>query len=144
MTPQPPLLVIRENQSFWVEQMPVNEWSATLQAFREGCFRGVVCYDVTGGLWPIVSAVLKKRPSLAQRLLPWRRVQVEIHFGTRSQADLKDIVSRLAVVLGSESKFNEFLAASLTDILHRFEGAHSPSDVIHIAGEYMGAKAAQP
>ena len=143
MTPQPPLLIIREGQSFWVELRPVNEWSATLQAFREGCYCGGVCYDSTGGLWPIVNAVLRERPSLAQRLLPGRRVPVEIRFGTRSHADLRDIVSRIAEILESESQFNESLPVPLPDILNRFEGAHSPSEVIRIADEYMGAKAAQ-
>jgi len=136
MTPEPPFLFIREGKSFWVESRPLNECSATLQAFREGCFRDACCYDATGGLCPVVNAALKKRPSLAQRLLPWRRVPVELHLGARSQADLKDVVSQLAAVLRSESGFNESAAVPPKDILQRFEGARTPSDVIRIAREY--------
>lgn len=137
MTPEPPFLVIREGKSFWVENRPLNECSATLQAFRERCFRDACCYDTSGGLWPIVNAALKERLSLVQRLVPWRRIPVELHLGARSQADLRDVVSQLAVVLRSESGFNDSAAVPPKEILQRFEDARTPSDVIRIAREYV-------
>jgi hypothetical protein len=133
--PEPPFLVIREGKSFWVESRPLNECSATLQAFREGCFRDACCYDATGGVWPILSAQLKERPSLAQRLLPWRRVAVQLRIGARSEADLKALLSQLAVVLQSEGEFCESLAVPPNQILQRLETARTPSDAIRIACE---------
>lgn len=41
-TPQPPFLVIRAGKSFWVEGRALNQCSATLHAFREGCFRDAI------------------------------------------------------------------------------------------------------
>jgi hypothetical protein len=142
--PAPPFLVIREGKSFWVEERPVNECTATLQAFHEGCFRHACCYDATGRLWPIVRAVLQERPSLAQRLMPWRQVRVEIHFGTRFEIDLRDVVSKLAIVLGSESEFNDSLTVPPRELAKHFESARTPSDLIRMVIECASGNAAQP
>ena len=137
MNPEPPFLVIREGKSFWVEKRPVNECSATPQAFQEGCFRDACCYDATGGVWPIVGAELKERLSVAQRLLPWRRVRVEIQLGARCDVDLGNVLSKLALVLRSQSEFTSSLISPPSELLRRFEAARKPSDVIQVASECM-------
>ena len=136
LTPQPPYLVIREGKAFWVEASPPSESSATLQALEEGCFRGAWCYDATGSLWPIVTATVKAKPSLLQRLLRWRRVPVELQVGTPSHVAVPDIISRLAKVLRADNEFCEHFPVPATDVLRRFEAAHTPSDIIRIANDY--------
>jgi hypothetical protein len=133
MRPKPPYLVIRHAKSFWVES---DDPAATLKAFREGCFSEACCYDGTGGLWPIVEAELKQRPSILYRVLPWLRVPVELRLGPRKEVDVREIVSQLAVVLESDSEFCEYLGASPAEVLRCFERARVPAEVIRIAGEY--------
>ena len=135
-TPEPPYLVIREAKAFWVEGRRLGETSATLQAFEGGCFREAWCYDASGSLWPIVTAMLKAQPSFLERLLAWRRVRVQLEFGAPVHAGVQDIVSRLAKVLRSDNEFCEYLPAPPTAILHRFEEARTPSDIIRVARDY--------
>lgn len=133
MIPKPPFLIIRKGKSFWVENASLNNWTATLQAFREGCFLEASCYDAAGGMWPITKATLTQRPSLFQRLLPWRRVAVELHLGARVEVDIKHAVSQLEEVLRSDTEFIEFLAISSKVALSRFHDANTHQDVIDIA-----------
>jgi hypothetical protein len=119
----------------WSRSRRSSSSAATLQAFREGCFQHAACYDSTGGLWPIVEAVLTQRPSLAQRLLPWRTIRVEARLGSRSEVGLADIVSRLAEVLDARGAFIDTLRLPAQAVLRRLERAQTPSDVIRIAGE---------
>jgi hypothetical protein len=137
-TPQPPYLLIREGKAFWVESRPPRNSSATLQAFKEGCFNDAWCYDATGRLWPIDSATLKRQPSFLQRVLPWRRVSVELQMGTPARVDVAEVVSRLGRVLRVDNEFCEYLPAPPIDILNRFKAAHTPKDIIGIAREYDG------
>jgi hypothetical protein len=133
LTLQPPYLLIREGKAFWVESRPPSESSATLQAFEEGCFNDAWCYDATGSLWPIMSARLKRHPSFLQRVLPWRRVSVELQVGTPAHVDMAQVISRLAKVLQIDNEFCEYLPVSPMDILRRFETARTPGDIIGIA-----------
>jgi hypothetical protein len=103
--PKPPFLVIRERTSFWVETSAAHEASVTLHAFYEGCFREASCYDATGGLWRIVNATLRKRPSFLQLMLPWLKVPVHLHLGPRTETTVEEVASRLAQVLRSENEF---------------------------------------
>lgn len=113
----------------------MNEWSATPQAFKEGCFKDVVCYDSTGGFWPIVNATLAEHRSPTERLFPWKQTPIKLHFGPRSQATLKEVVSKLVLVLTSESEFNDVLVSSPTKIINQLENADGPMDIICIARE---------
>ena len=131
--PEPPFLIVRKGQSFWVETRAVDDCSATLQAFHEGCFGDAWCYDSTGGAWPILEARLKQPPSFVHRVLPWKRVAVELHLGARVNADLPRLVSELATVLRSGNEFCESLPAPPAEILARFERARAPAEIIHIA-----------
>jgi len=135
MNPQPPFLVIRKGTSFWVEDRPVDECSATLQAFHDGCFHDACCYDAAGARWPILGASLRRRPSLAQRLLPWRQVPVEIRLGACSQPDLREVISELAAVLKRGGEFGDSLTIGPGALIERFQGASLPSDIIRIAVE---------
>lgn len=136
MTPEPPFLIVRPGRSFWVQMSRADECSTTLQAFREGCFRDAWCYDATGGLWPIVEATLMETPSALQRLFAWRRVRVRLHLGPRAQVQPGEVVSRLAVVLLSDTSFTDSLAQEATQILRRFECARTPGEIIQIAREH--------
>jgi len=135
-TPRPPYLVLRENKAFWVETRPHGETSVTLQALQEGCFREACGYDADGSLWPILMATLKGRPLLSARILAWRRVPVQLGFGPPSRVGVPDILSRLANVLRSDNEFCEHLSSPPIDILHRFEQALTPSDIIRVAHDY--------
>src|SRR5262245_34449283 len=121
--PKPPFLIIRERMSFWVQRSTAHEASATLHAFDEGCFREAFCYDATGGLWRIVDATLRTRPSFLQRWLPWRRVPVHLHFGPRTETTIAEMVSRLDEVLRSENEFCEYLGAPAEELLQEFQSA---------------------
>ena len=132
-TPPPPYLVLREGKAFWVETRPHGETSATLQAFEEGCFHDTCGYDAGGILWPVLAATLKGEPSLSARTFAWRRVTVQLVFGEPTPVGMPDIVSRLATVLRSDSEFCEHLSSSPVDILHRFEQALAPGEIIRVA-----------
>jgi hypothetical protein len=136
MGPEPPFLVIRHGKSFWVERNEPGSCAATLQAFREGCFSEASCYDETGGLWPIVAANLRQRPSIIHRVLPWLRIPVELRLGSRKQVELREVIAQLVVVLKRDSGFSDYLKDSPAEVLQRFETARTPGDVIRIAGEH--------
>lgn len=133
---KPPFLIVREGTSFWVETGSAEGCSATLQAVREGCFREAWCYDASGGVWPIVEATLKQRPTFAQRLLPWKRLAVDLRLGPRTETDVAIVVSHLARILRSDSGFCESLQAPAADVLRDFESARTPADLIRIARKY--------
>lgn len=130
-----PLLVIQEELAFWVQHQDPSISEATLQAFQEGCFRSAYCYDQDGGLWPIAEAVLRAPPTLLQRILPWRKVQVRLTLGHREAVELKDIVARLAAILKSDSEFCDFVEPSPEELLEQFEKAKTPQEIIQIAEE---------
>jgi hypothetical protein len=83
-----------------------------------------------------LGAVLKRRPFFRERLLAWRRVQVQLEFGAPTPVTVADVVSCLAAVLWSDDGFCEYLPSSPTEILRRFEYARFPSDIIRIARDY--------
>ena len=136
LVPRPPYLVLRDGKAFWVEDRPHGEITATLQAFEEGCFHEAWCYDASGNLWPILTATLKVEPSLSARLLAWRRVPVQLGFGTPTPIGVQELVSRLANVLRSDNEFCEYLPSPPMEILRRFEQALTPSDIIRVARDY--------
>ena len=133
MNPEPPVLVVRTGQSFWIETRAANDCSATLQAFRDGCFRDARCYDSTGGGWPILEATLKQRPSLLHRLMPWRQVGVELHLGSRIDADPAGVISSLAAILRSGNEFCDSLRTPPHELLTRFQNARDLADIIQVA-----------
>jgi hypothetical protein len=136
--PEPPFLIIRKGKSFWVESTEPSKCAATLQAFREGCFTEACCYDRTGGLWSIADAKLEQGPSILYRILPWRRIPVELRFGPRKQVDVREVVSRLTEVLQNDSEFCVSLRVPPAELLLRFESARTPAEVIRIASEHAG------
>jgi len=133
--PQPPFLVIREGQAFWIHKTPSLEALATLQAFQEGCFDQACCYDASGGLWRIVNATLKKPTSLMERTIPWRKVLVHLDLGPRSDAALEEVISRLEQILRDGNEFCEF-SETPAQILRRFRSARTPSEIIQVALQY--------
>src|SRR5690606_31163142 len=93
--PEPPYLVIRGDLlAYWV-QAPDDVASATVQALDEGCYRGSVCYDAAGGLWPVTYAAFVQSPSMLDRLRSSRRLPVRLTFGPRRAAALDDVIGVL-------------------------------------------------
>ena len=90
--PQPPVLIVRPRMAFWVVHDSVRRARATLQAFREGCFDGALCYDASGGSWDVTGAALDRPPTIIQRILLHRRLPVTLELGPRRAADLDDLV----------------------------------------------------
>jgi hypothetical protein len=86
----PPYLVIRKGVAFWVENSPVSDWTATSQAFNDGCFRNACLYDTHGDLWEIVHAEFTKQPSYLNTLLPWRKLPVRIEIRPSAKPALAD------------------------------------------------------
>jgi hypothetical protein len=72
----PPYLVIRKGVAFRVENRRLSDWTATPQAFNEGCFRNACLYDIHGDLWQIVRAEFTKQPWFVNTILPWRQLPV--------------------------------------------------------------------
>jgi hypothetical protein len=136
MQPEPPFLVVRTGRAFWVETGTPEHIVATLQGFREGCFREAWFFDSTGGGWPILEATLKQRPSFIHQVLPWKRLAVELRLGSRMDMDLEAVVSQLAVILRSDNDFCESLRTPPAEVLARFQRARTPVDLITIASEY--------
>ena len=134
---EPPFLVVRPGVSFWVETRPLEDCSATLQAFRAGCFLDAWCYDPAGGGWPILEATLQHRPSPSDEVLPWTHVGVALRLGPRIDADIRSVVAQLALVLRSGNEFCESLRTPPADVLDRFQRARTTAEIIGIAREYQ-------
>ena len=134
--PQPPVLIVRPSLAFWVVHGGVRQSRATLQAFREGCFDGAVCYDSSGGAWDVTGATLERPPTIVQRILLHRRIPVTLELGPRRAADLDDLVGRLREVLTSGSDFCDHLGAPAEQVLGEMEAAESAEAVIRVAARY--------
>ena len=128
----PPFLVIRPRKAFWVEIRSPQDATATLQAFADGCYSGTWWYDSTGGVWTVVEAKLKKRPSLLDRGLP-RPVAVELDFGPRAEGDLPEALARISDVLRSANEFCDALKTPVVEIWAQFETARSTADLVAVA-----------
>jgi hypothetical protein len=76
---------------------------------------------LANGLWivPIytAAATFKRQPSFAERLFPWRRMPVQLAFGTPASIALPEIISRLAAVLRSDNESCDYSQAHREDIL---------------------------
>jgi hypothetical protein len=129
---QPPLLFVRPNLAFWVESNSDGYTSATLQAFGEGCFEGTWCLDVAGGRWEISQATLVEKPRLLDRLLPWRRVRVDVQLGPRMQANVSEVVEELCQIL-SDPEYEWFKGPSPDELRSRLRMARTFEDVISVA-----------
>ena len=130
---EPPFLVIRPGKAFWVETGWPQEATATLHAFADGCYSGTWWYDSRGGVWTVVEAKLKKRPSLLDRGLQ-RPVGVELRFGPRAEGDLAEALSRIGEVLRSDNEFCDELKTPAVQILAEFESSRNTADLVAIAG----------
>ena len=124
---------MRRRAAFWVEVRPVDECSARLQAFREGCFADAFCYGRSGEIWPVLSARLKEGPSWLDRLLPSRWVRVALDLDTPRPASLPEIVAELAAVLRESPEFADHLLEPAGKVLQRFEDSRSGEEIIRIA-----------
>ena len=128
----PPFLVIRPSKAFWVEIRSPHDATATVQAFADGCYSGTAWYDSTGGVWTVVEAHLKMRPSLLDRALQ-RRVAVELSFGPRAEGDVTDALTRIGDVLRSDNEFCDKLKTPVAQIWAQFERARTTADLIALA-----------
>ena len=88
-----------------------------------------------GGQWPVVEARLKTRPSFLDRVMPGRRVPVELRIGPRAEVDMADALRRIREVLNSDNEFCEYLNSRtpVTEVLAQFEGARTTADLIAVA-----------
>ena len=128
----PPFLVIRPGQAFWVENRPPHHATATLAAFHDGCYSGTKWYDSTGGVWTVVKASLKNRPSLLDRWLQ-RAVAVELRFGPREEGDLAEALHRIGDVVRSGNEFCDSLKTPAEQILTQFESARTTAELARVA-----------
>jgi hypothetical protein len=133
---QPPFLVVRPGTSFWVEACAPDACVATRQAFQEGCYDAAWGYDAAGYEWPINGATLNAPLSFLQRVLPWSRVAVTLHLGTRAKTDVASVISRMADILLSGNEFCEELPEAPLQVLNQIEKATSMAELIQIARRY--------
>lgn len=136
MMPIAPLLYIRPQLAFWTE----SEWngtsSATLQAFREGCYEKSWCLDTSQRCWPIVAAKPIRPVSFSNKLLPWRRLSVALTFGAPRPIALGEVVEALCEILSRpDSDFPFELAEPPARIQARLRSAQSAPQLIAIAIE---------
>jgi hypothetical protein len=128
----PPFLVIRPGQAFWVETQRPQDARATLSAFADGCYAGTWWYDATGGVWTVADARLKKPPSLLDRVLQ-RSVGVELAFGPRAEGDLAEALNRIGEVLRSDNGFCDELKIPLLEVRALFERARTTAELAAVA-----------
>lgn len=132
---EPPYLVIRKGLSFWVDNKPLSDWTATPQAFDEGCFHNASLYDTNGDLWQIVHTKLKQQPSFVNKLLPWRQLPVLMEIISSPKPAFLDVLTELAVILESGNSFSENLDAPPREILEYLKRATTPIELIQYAWE---------
>lgn len=132
----PPYLVIRKGVAFWVENRALSEWTATPQAFDEGCFRNACIYDTSGRLWEIVRSAFAKPPKFVNRIMCWRQLPVRIEIRPCENPTVADILAELAAILESKNSFCEYLDHDPADILKRLGSATTPAELIEQAGKY--------
>ena len=132
MSPSPPFLVIREGISFWVENRPVNDLSATLYAFNEGCYVDAFCYDSDSQYWPIEKAQFTVTPLLKYRFFPWQQLPVKLTLGKSTIAEVSEITAQLVEILQSDSEFNDY-SSELPKSIKRLRTARSASELIRAA-----------
>ena len=138
--PQPPYLCIREGISFWVERRPVTDVSATRQAYEEGCYQELSCYDGSGRLWPVLTATMSidalERPVEGwwQRLVgPPPQFRVSLDVGPWRSVEVQEIIACLTRILQSNNEFCEDLPIVAAEILRQFGAARTPDEIIRIA-----------
>ncbi len=131
----PPYLVIRKGVAFWVDNRRLSDWTATPQAFNEGCFRNACLYDIHGDLWQIVRAEFTKQPSFVNTILPWRHLPVRIEIRQLARPAVADIVAEVAAILESANSFSQNLNHKPADILEFLRSATQPTELIRYAGK---------
>jgi hypothetical protein len=129
----PPYLVFRKGVAFWVEKRRLCDWTATPQAFNEGCFRDTYLYDTHGDLWQIVRAEFTKRPSIVHTLFPWRHLPVQVKIRPHAKPAVADILAELAAILESGNSFSENLDQDPAEVVECLKSAALPRELIQNA-----------
>jgi len=129
----PPCLVIRRGVSFWVEHRALCEWTATLQALNEGCFRDACIYDVRGDLLQVVDAQFAQRPSWVDSLLRYREMLVQFELRPMPKPAMTEVLAELAEILQSANEFVENVDADAGKALECLKWATTPTELIACA-----------
>ncbi|SBO41985.1 hypothetical protein [Cyanobium sp. NIES-981] len=132
----PPYLVIRKDVAFWAEHRPLGKWSATPQAFNNGCYRNACIYDTSGRLWRIGHSELDKAPTLLNRIMPWRQLRVRIELDPYVEPNVADVAAEIAAILESGTSFSERLCHNPADILRGLGNAATPKERIEQMANY--------
>lgn len=133
----PPYLVIRKGVSFWVENRSLSDWTATPQAFNEGCFLNACLYDANGDLWQISQTQLKQRPSFLNTLFPWRQLPLLLSVSSMPKPDVLDILAELAAILESGNSFSESLDGDPANRLECLSSAATSIELIQQAEKFV-------
>lgn len=129
-------MIIRPEASFWVEWGELGESTTTLQSFRSGCYEGAFCADATGGAWRVIEASLGREPGLLDRVLPWRRLPVELRLGPRRDLSLGELLAHLSTILDRKGDFQDSLTIAPGELLYLLGGAESIGEAIRIVAEH--------
>lgn len=87
-----PALWIAREGSFGVIDAPMN--GGSFSAYRKGFFDGLKFFDSSGKTWEVETAVLKRKPSVVDRLLN-RRVALDLQMRPPCQPALVSIAELL-------------------------------------------------
>ncbi len=138
----PPYLAVRKGLAFWVETRPLRAWTATQQAFLNGCFDDAYLLDCAGNLWNIVDAKLTRQPGLVYRLLPGKQLPVNLEICLGEKPAIGDILADLAGILGCGGWFSENLESEPAEILKGFQAASTTAEIIEVARRLEGSRVA--
>jgi hypothetical protein len=127
-----PCCLCARGLAFWVEPAWGPTSSATLQAFKEGCYNGTWVLDSAGVRWPILEAALVRAPSLLEWLLPWRHVPVRLRLGQTTNEGLTVAVEEIRRVLHSPG-FDYEGELSLEEFEAELDTVQSPVALIDLA-----------
>jgi hypothetical protein len=130
-----PVIAISKNNSFSV--ITEVETSCTALGWEKGYFEDLSYFDLSGQLWPVVSANISRKMTFIDRLLN-RRFPVSLQFG-EPQENASELAKKLICELidnDADDLYSQFVSHS--ELKELIKEAKSPKELISIA-ETLGA-----
>ncbi len=103
-----------------------------MSAFQDGVLEDAVCFDRSGSCWSVVEARLSGRPSLSDRIFPWRRVSVSIVYADPRPTRLDELKALLREVVDSENEFVDALETDVVVLRNEIDAAESFAKLLEV------------
>jgi hypothetical protein len=133
MSPTFPMLAIRRDVAFWVEESMEQCSTANVQTLANMGWTSILHYDSEGVLWPTIEVAPVGPIGWLDRVLPWRKVAITLGFGEGAKTHPGEVAHWLCDIIDGHSGFDWHDGPAPGQLKALFLSAETPEEVIAVA-----------